>query len=53
MKLENSKGEFASKLLYRIVNEEVEENIPKLPEYIEQGLKWLENKLNGEGGISE
>ena len=52
-KLENSKGEFASKLLYRIVNEEVEENIPKLPEYIEQGLKWLENKLNGEGGISE
>lgn len=53
VKLENSKGEFASKLLYRIVNEEVEENIPKLPEYIEQGLKWLENKLNGEGGISE
>ena len=53
VKLENSKEEFASKLLYRIVNEEVEENIPKLPEYIEQGLKWLENKLNGEGGISE
>lgn len=46
-KLEKSKGEFASKLLYKIVNEELEENLPKLPQYISDGLDWLEEKLGG------
>ena len=38
---------FASKLLYKIVNEELEENLPKLPQYISDGLDWLEEKLGG------
>lgn len=46
-KLEKSKGEFASKLLYKIVNEELEKNLPKLPQYISDGLDWLEEKLGG------
>lgn len=46
-KLEKSKGEFASKLLYKIVNEESEEKLPVLPQYIIDGLNWLENKLGG------
>lgn len=53
VKLGNSKGEFASKLLYKMINEDIDANIPKLPEYIEQGLEWLKNKLNGEGETSE
>lgn len=51
MKLEKHKGEFASKLLYKIVNEDNDENIPKLPEYIMDGLNWLEKKLGGTNGI--
>jgi predicted ATP-dependent endonuclease of OLD family len=47
MKLEKCKGEFASKLLYKVVNEESEERIPRLPEYISDGLSWIENKLGG------
>ena len=46
-KLEKSKGEFASKLLYKIVNEELEEKLPQLPQYISAGLDWLEDKLGG------
>lgn len=47
MKLEKCKGEFASKLLYKIVNEELEEKIPRLPQYITDGLDWIEKKLGG------
>lgn len=47
MKLEKCKGEFASKLLYKVVNEELEERIPKLPVYISDGLDWIEKKLGG------
>jgi hypothetical protein len=47
MKLEKCKGEFASKLLYKVVNEESEERIPKLPEYIFDGLAWIQKKLGG------
>jgi putative ATP-dependent endonuclease of the OLD family len=47
-KLEKNKGEFASKLLYKVVNEEVEDKVPKLPKYIADGLDWLERKLGGE-----
>jgi putative ATP-dependent endonuclease of OLD family len=47
MKLGKCKGEFASKLLYKVVNEELEERIPRLPEYISDGLDWIEKKLGG------
>lgn len=47
IKLEKCKGEFASKLLYKVVNEELKERIPKLPEYISDGLDWIEKKLGG------
>lgn len=47
VKLEKYKGEFASKLLYKIVNEDSEEKIPRLPDYIENGLDWIEKKLEG------
>ena len=47
VKLSNCKGEFASKLLYHIVNEDVEEKIPQLPKYISDGLDWIEQKLVG------
>ena len=47
VKLANCKGEFASKLLYQIVNEDLEEKIPQLPKYISDGLNWIEKKLGG------
>ena len=47
VKLSNCKGEFASKLLYQIVNEDLKEKIPQLPKYISDGLDWIEQKLGG------
>ncbi len=47
VKLSNCKGEFASKLLYQIANEDLEEKIPQLPKYISDGLDWIEQKLGG------
>ena len=47
VKLSNCKGEFASKLLYQIVNEKMEEKIPQFPKYISDGLDWIEQKLGG------
>lgn len=47
VKLEKCKGEFSSKLFYKLVNEELEERIPKLPKYISDGLDWIEKKLGG------
>lgn len=49
VKLEKDKGEFASKLLYKIVTEDLEEKIPRLPDYISRGLDWIDKKLK-EGG---
>lgn len=46
VKLEKSKGEFASRLLYEIVNAETDD-IPKLPDYIVDGLDWIGEKLGG------
>ena len=37
-KLEKSKGEFASKLLYKIVNEELEETFPNYLNTFQMGL---------------
>lgn len=50
VKLEKSKGEFASKLLYGLVNEN-EDKLPKLPKYISDGLDWIEKELGGTNGV--
>lgn len=44
-KLAKSKSDFANELLYRIITEESKESIPKLPKYIQTGLKILVRKL--------
>ena len=45
-KLSNSKSDFANELLYRLsIKDESEEN-PALPEYIQNAIDWLKNKLN-------
>lgn len=46
--LDKYKGEFASRLLYKIVNAESEDKVPQLPKYIVDGLDWIERKLGGE-----
>ncbi|PGU01361.1 MULTISPECIES: Gabija anti-phage system endonuclease GajA [Bacillus cereus group] len=45
-KLSNNKSDFANELLYKFITEENE--IPLLPDYIENGLFWLTKKLEGE-----
>ncbi|QSX04789.1 AAA family ATPase [Sedimentibacter sp. zth1] len=47
VKLSNSKSRFANSLLYNILTCESNENIPKLPKYIVDGFKFLENRLGG------
>lgn len=49
VKLEKEKGEFASRLLYKIVNEEDEARIPQIPSYISSGLDWIEEQLKSGG----
>lgn len=44
-KLSLSKSDFANTLLYEILVCDNEKNIPRLPNYIEYGLKFLEKKL--------
>ena len=44
--LGSKKGEFASNLLFEMSGEEDTSKVPKLPEYIENGLIWLETELN-------
>jgi len=46
-KLSNSKSSFANKLLYRFLQESQKEKIPKMPDYINNGLNELYEKLNG------
>lgn len=45
VKLSEDKGDFANKLFYKIIMAEKNEDIPELPEYISNGLKWLEREL--------
>lgn len=45
VKLSSDKGKFASNLLYLMVENEQKSELPKLPEYITSGIKWLEDKL--------
>ncbi len=44
-KLSKSKSDFANELLYRIITSEETESIPKLPKYIQAGLKVLARNL--------
>ncbi|MCY6354399.1 ATP-dependent nuclease [Clostridium sp. ZS2-4] len=46
-KLSSSKSDFANTLLYEILLCDDDTNNPKLPQYIEDGLKFLEKKLGG------
>lgn len=45
VKLSEDKGNFANKLFYKIIMDEKNVDIPELPEYISNGLKWLEREL--------
>lgn len=44
-KLSDSKSKFSNELLFSLLSAEVEENIPNLPNYLEDGLDWLVTKL--------
>jgi len=44
-KLSNSKSDFANELLYQLSIKDDEKEAPNLPEYIENALKWLQEKL--------
>lgn len=45
-KLSNNKSDFANELLYKLIIEETA--IPSLPKYIQDGITWITNKLEGE-----
>lgn len=45
VKLSSDKGKFASELLYAMIGKESDDELPKLPEYIVNGLQWLGKKL--------
>ena len=45
-KLSSSKSDFANKLLYEYITADDGVELPSLPEYIIEGLKWLSKKLN-------
>ncbi len=45
MKLSEDKGKFSNNLLFNLITNE-QESIPKLPEYIVRGLKFLSDQLN-------
>lgn len=46
-KLSKSKSDFANSLLYRYLQEDTQENIPSLPQYIVEGLSWLKTEMVG------
>ncbi len=43
----NFKTKFVNLLLYYCINTDKKSQIPKLPLYINEGLKWLDERLNG------
>lgn len=45
VKLSKAKGNFANKLFFEIITAENDKDIPELPEYISNGLKWIEESL--------
>ncbi len=54
-KLSDSKSDFSNKLLFSFLSAEKGDVLPKLPNYIENGLGWLVNKLvtNDRPSLSE
>lgn len=44
-KLSDDKSKFANELLYQLSNEEDDNNLPKLPDYIEDAFQWLKDEL--------
>ncbi|MDM8533919.1 AAA family ATPase [Clostridiaceae bacterium HSG29] len=46
-KLSNNKSDFANTLLYKYLQEDNLENIPKMPQYIVDGLALLKNQFGG------
>lgn len=44
-KLLNDKSSFANELLYQLSNEEEDENLPQLPDYISNVFQWLKVEL--------
>lgn len=47
-KLSDSKSSFSNKLLFKVLSEEVPNNIPELPDYIKCGLDWIVRHLKKE-----
>jgi hypothetical protein len=45
-KLSNSKSDFANELLYHFSIKDDDEELPVLPEYIQNALNWLKEQLN-------
>lgn len=44
-KLSDDKSKFANELLYQLSNEEDDDNLPKLPDYIKDAFQWLKEEL--------
>jgi predicted ATP-dependent endonuclease of OLD family len=44
-KLSNSKSDFANELLYQLSIKEEDEEVPNLPEYMQNAIEWLKVKL--------
>lgn len=44
-KLSNSKSDFANELLYQLSIKSDEDEVPELPEYIQNAIDWLKGKL--------
>jgi putative ATP-dependent endonuclease of OLD family len=45
-KLSDSKSKFSNELLFSLLSAEKDEDIPNLPNYLEDGLDWLVTKLH-------
>ncbi|PSV30103.1 AAA family ATPase [Photobacterium sp. GB-72] len=44
-KLSGSKSDFSNELIFKILSSEYSDDLPKLPNYLEDGLKWLVRNL--------
>ncbi len=51
-KLSKSKSDFANTLLYEFIINESAQELPELPEYIKEGLEWLQQQLTHNPQVS-
>ncbi|WP_109420198.1 AAA family ATPase [Proteus terrae] len=51
-KLSDSKSEFSNILLFSLISAEISDDIPNLPNYINDGLNWLVSKLQSNDSSS-